>query len=189
MGKLFRIIPIKKPDKPEDEIDSYCLINNLSTLEKIIEQHIKQHLEIYLCTNNIIINNHHGSRKYHRTNTAIAHISNEINKAYENNYITATVATDLSAAFHTIDNTKLLKKLHFYGFHGKELEIFKSFLSIRTQYTQIDTFKSDIMECPPCIVVQGSKHITVLYTIYTNEIPLLDKLMTKEIVHTLTHTK
>merc|ERR1712240_546738 len=129
MGKLFRIIPIKKPDKPEDEIDSYCLINNLSTLEKIIEQHIKLHLEIYLCTNNIIINNLHGSRKYHRTNTAIAHITNEINKAYENNYITATVTTDLSAAFDTIDNTRLLDKLEFYGFHGKELEIVRSFLS------------------------------------------------------------
>ena len=99
------ITPIKKPDKPDDEIDSYRPINNLATLEKIIEQHIKQHLETYLFTNNIIINNHHGSRKYHGTNTVITHITNEINKAYENNYITATVATDLSAAFNTIDNT------------------------------------------------------------------------------------
>merc|ERR1712240_969703 len=113
MGKLFRIIPIKKPDKLDDEIDSYCPINNLSTLEKIIEQLIKLHLETYLCTNNIIINNHHGSRKYHGTNTAIAHITNEINKSYENNYITATLATDLSAAFDTIDNIKLLDRLQF----------------------------------------------------------------------------
>ena len=62
------------------------------------------HLESYLCTNNIILKYHHGSRKFHGTNTAITHITNEINTDYENNLITATVATDLSAAFDTIDN-------------------------------------------------------------------------------------
>merc|ERR1712240_364110 len=188
MGKLFRIIPIKKPDKPDDEIDSYHPINNLSTLEKIIEQHIKLHLETYLYTNNIIINNHHGSRKYHGTNTAIAQITNEINKAYENNYITATVTTDLSAAFDTIDNIKLLDKLEFYGIQGTELAIFRSFLSERKQYVAIDTFTSDTMDCPPCLVVQGSKLSAVLYTIYTNEIPLLHTLMSQDIYYALTNT-
>ena len=139
-------------------------------MEKIVEQSIKLHLETYLCTNNIILNNHHGSRKYHGTNTAITHISNEINKAYENNYITATVATDLSAAFDTIDNIKLTDKLEFYRIQGKELEIFKSFLSERTQFIQIDTFKSDTINCPPFSVVQGSKLSASLYKIYTNEI-------------------
>ena len=108
--KISRITPIKKPDKPQYNINSYRPINNLATLEKIIEQHIKLHLEAYLCTNNIIHKNHHSSRKYHGTNTAITHITNEINTHYENNAITATVATDLSAAFDTIDNTKLIEK-------------------------------------------------------------------------------
>ena len=186
--KLSRITPIKKPDKPDDDIDSYHPINNLATLEKIVEQHIKLHLETYLCTNNIILKNHHGSRKYNDTNTAITHITNEINTDYENNYITATVATDLSAAFDTIDNTKLLDKLQFYGIQGAELAIFRSFLSDRTQFVQIDTFKSDIMDCPPCSVVQGSKLSAVLYTIYTNEIPLLHTLMSHEMFQKLTST-
>ena len=38
--KLSRITPIKKPNKPDDNIDSYRPINNLATLEKIVEQHI-----------------------------------------------------------------------------------------------------------------------------------------------------
>ena len=142
-------------DKPDDYIDSYRPINNLASLEKIVEQHIKMHLEAYLCTNNIILKYHHGSRKFHGTNTAITHITNEINTNYENNLITATVATDLSAAFDTIDNVKLLDKLKFYGIQGSELAIFKSFLSERTQYVAIDTFTSDTMDCPPCSVVQG----------------------------------
>ena len=57
--------------------------------------------------------------------------------------ITATMATDLSAAFDTIDNVKLINKLHFYGIERNELEMFRSFLSESTQYVQIDTFKSE----------------------------------------------
>ena len=186
--KISRITPIKKPDKPDDYIDSYRPINNLASLEKIVEQHIKMHLEAYLCTNNIILKYHHGSRKFHGTNTAITHITNEINTNYENNLITATVATDLSAAFDTIDNVKLLDKLKFYGIQGSELVIFKSFLSERTQYVAIDTFTSDTMDCPPCSVVQGSKLSAVLYTIYTNEIPLLHTLMSQDIYYALTNT-
>ena len=40
---LSTISPIKKPDTPDDDIDSLRPINNLTTLEKIIEQHIKLH--------------------------------------------------------------------------------------------------------------------------------------------------
>ena len=45
--KLSRISPIVKPDKPSDDIDSFRPINNLITLEKIVEQNIKLHLETY----------------------------------------------------------------------------------------------------------------------------------------------
>ena len=45
------------------------------------------------------------------------------------------------------------------------------------------------MDCPACSVVQGSKLSAVLYTIYTNEIPLLHTLMTNEIFHKLTNTQ
>ena len=42
-------------------------------------------------------------------------------------------------ALNTIDNTKLIDKLYFYGIEGNELEIFKSFLSKQTKYVQINT--------------------------------------------------
>ena len=66
--------------------------------------------------------------------------------------------------------------------------MFKSFLSDRTQYIQIDTFKSESLNCPPCSVVQGSKLSVVLYTIYTNEIPLLHTLMSQDMFQKLTNT-
>ena len=45
------------------------------------------------------------------------------------------------------------------------------------------------MDCPPCSVVQGSKLSAALYTLYTNEIPLLHTLMTKEIYTKLTNNQ
>ena len=41
--QLSKITPQKKPDKPTNKIDSYQPINNLCTLDKIIEQYIKTH--------------------------------------------------------------------------------------------------------------------------------------------------
>ena len=83
----------------------------------------------------------------------------------------------------------MLDKLAFYGIQGSELAIFKSFLSERAQYVAIDTFISETMDCPPCSVVQGSKLSAVLYTIYTNEIPLLHTLMSQDIYYALTNTQ
>ena len=94
-------------------MDSYRPINNLCTLEKILEEHIKGHLEAYLDNNKIIHPNHHGSRKLHGTNTAIAHITHECNHLYEQDKILAIIQTDLSAAFDTIDTDKLLLKLNY----------------------------------------------------------------------------
>jgi len=82
---------------------------------------------------------------------------------------------------------KLLDKLKFYGIQGSELAIIKSSLTERTQYVAIDTFTSDTMDCPPCLVIQGSKLSAILYTIYTNEIPLLHTLMSQDIYYALTN--
>ena len=110
--KISKITPTIKQDKDPLFADSYRPINNLCTLEKIIEEHIKGHLEAYLDINKIIHPNHHGSRKLHGTNTAVAHITHECNHLYEQDKIVAIIQTDLSAAFDTIDTYKLLLKLN-----------------------------------------------------------------------------
>ena len=184
--KISKKSPILKPDKDANLIDSYRPINNLSTLDKIVEQYIKNEFQSYLDINNIINCNHHGSRKFHGTNTAITQINDKLNQNYESNKVTATVVTDLSAAFDTIDSVKLIDKLEFYGVQDKELSIFSSFLTNRKQYTEIDTFKSKILDSPQCSVIQGSKLSAILYTLYTNEVTTLYKLMYKPIFTKMT---
>ena len=116
--KLSKITPQLKPDKQTNKIDSYRPINKLCTLDKIIEPYIKTHFDKYLDTNDIIHKHHHGSRKGHGTDTATEQIQHEQLCRYEDNKMTATIQTDLSAAFDTIDATALTDKLHYYRVTG-----------------------------------------------------------------------
>ena len=109
--KISRILPLSKPEKSVHLIESYRPINNLLCLEKILEEHIIIHLNIFLEENNIINNNNHGGRKEHSTTTALTQINNKLLYNYDNNKISATLTTDLSAAYDTVDNVILINKL------------------------------------------------------------------------------
>merc|ERR1712240_36348 len=175
--KTDRITPKLKNGKPIYDIASYRPLNNLCTIEKIIEEYIITHLEPFLTTNKLIHDNHHGGRKGHSTTMALTQILTKSQTAKENQQITGCLITDMSKAFDTIDHLTLLMKMEYYGIRGTELEIFKSYLINRQQFVEIDTHRSKTRTSNPCSVIQGSKLSGILYTIYTNEIPQLYTLM------------
>ena len=96
------------------------------------------------------------------------------------------IQTDLSAAFNTVDHEKLLDKLEHYGVRDKEYKILKSFLSERQQYVFIDGMESELIYSGESSVCQGSKLSSLLYILYTNEIPLLDKMTNNDFFTRLT---
>ena len=112
--KTTRIIPVSKPGKPLDDIDSFRPINNLCTLEKILEAWISKCLVEWLDSNNIISGSHHGGRQGYSTLTAIANIQNSIDQNLFSFPFNVLLTTDLSAAFDTIDHEILLRKMDHY---------------------------------------------------------------------------
>ena len=56
----------------------------------------------------------------------------------------------------------------------------------RYQYVSIDSIDSEVKEALPCSVIQGSKLLSLLYTLYINEVTIINKLMTDEIYTKLT---
>ena len=96
----------------------------------------------FLNENEIIDINQHGGLKGHSTMTAMTSITHNLQKNWDNDLITATLTTDLTAAYDTVDSEILLQKLEFYGIRGNELNLFKSYLKGRYQFVQIDTFNS-----------------------------------------------
>ena len=79
----------------------------------------------------------------------------------------------MSKAFDTIDHFTLLTKMEYYSSRGPSLAIFKTYLSNCKQFFKIDTCRSQLKNSLNCSIIQGSKMSGLLYTIYTNKIPLL----------------
>ena len=57
---------------------------------------------------------------------------------YQNKKLVVAASMDLSAAYNTVNHKILLKKMEYYGVTGNELELFKSYLSTRKQYADIN---------------------------------------------------
>merc|ERR1711895_195894 len=155
--KVSRISPTLKPEKISDSIDSYRPINNLSAVEKIIEEFLKEQLNEFININQIILPDHHGSRKDYSTMTAISCLNHKLLNNYNDGLISAVIQTDLSTAFDMVDHETLLKKLEHYGIGGKMNNLLSSFLSNRYQYVSIDGIESKVVQSLPCSVIQGSK--------------------------------
>ena len=180
--KVTRILPISKQGKSKYKKESYRPIANVHIFDKLYQEHIKRHLSNYLESNNLILPEHHGGRESHSTMTAKSILDYKMTNAIDEDKYCAVLSTDLSSAFDTV-NLKILKeKLKHYGIKGNELCILNSFLEERTQYVEIDTKKSNLIKSLNNSVVQGSKLSSILYTIYTNEVPRLHTLLDNEAV-------
>merc|ERR1711895_142861 len=163
-------------------------INNLSAVEKIVEEFLKEQLSEFIDYNRIILPDHHGSRKDYSTMTAISCLNYQLINNYNDGLISAVVQTDLSAAFDTIEHHTLLMKMEHYGIVGKMNNLLRSFLSNRYQYVNIDGIKSEVVPSLPCSVIQGSKMSALLYTLYINKVTVLHKLMSADLYGRITQS-
>ena len=90
-------------------------------------------------------NSQYGFRSGHSTEYAAIDLVDNIITQMDNNEIPISIFLDLSKAFDTIDHAILLHKLQHYGIDGIHLQLFKSYLSNRKQYVEIDDIKSNTL--------------------------------------------
>lgn len=163
--KTSYVIPLPKTDIPTQlkDLRPISILPALSkVLEKAVSLQIKVHLEIY----NILPQFQSGFRANHSCTTAVAHITDDIIKATDNEMLTALILLDYTKAFDCVNHNVLFAIFHYIGFSENVIIFFSNYLSNRKQIVKIQNNYSEalILESG---VPQGSILGPLLFSIYT----------------------
>ena len=166
--KIARIQPLFKGG---DRFDPKCYrpVAILPAASKIPERIVMQRLQSHMESKRLYIDTQHGYRNHRSCSTAVLQLQEEILKDAEKNVDTALIFLDMSCAFDTIDHETLLSKLKLYGMDDKTLKWFRSYLSDRFQYTEINGRKSSLQRIK-FGVFQGSISGPFQFLIIINDI-------------------
>ena len=134
---------IKKTSMDKENLNNFRPITNLAFLSKVIERTAACQTRHYLTENNLYPKIQAAYQQFQSTETALLRVHNDILRALDDKSEVILVLLDLSAAFDTIDHEILVARLRTqFGFTGKVLEWFTSYLQDRCQRVVIGNAKS-----------------------------------------------
>lgn len=153
----------------KNDLGNYRPISVLPMFSKVIEEAINFRLTNFFQQKNIIVKNQYGFQKKKSTEMALLDIKDKIVDNIEKKLFTVGLFLDFKKAFDSVKHDVLLLKLSRYGVRGIALDIVKSYLENRVQYTNIGNAKSEFGKIT-CGVPQGSILGPLLFIMYINDI-------------------
>ena len=165
-GVLVPLIKQLDGSADKDEEKNYRPVTNLQFVGKLVERVVKKRLGKHMEEQDLEVDFEHGYKEGHSPETLLVKAVNDLLISCDRGLPSIVMLLDLSAAFDTVDQSKLLTILkEEIGIDGTALKWFTSFITGRTQKVKIGDAFSETGDLAYG-VAQGSVLGPSLFNIY-----------------------